>query len=180
MSSNDHSQLSKQLKTLPELAPGRDLLPDIIAETERRRAPSPFRRWLPMGLAAAALLSLGVILMLSTTVDQQRQEIDSWIAYSQELETQLRQVEKPSAIVRGHQALAIGELEDRVAWVDSALAARPAPEQQIMLWQVRAGLLNDLVNVHAANELLPRELKRRPVMTMNQPVPRARLAGYEL
>ena len=182
MSSNDYSQLgiAARLKALPELDPGRDLLADIINETERRRAPSPFRRWVPMAVAASALLSLGVILMLSSTVDQQRQQIDSWIAYSQELESQLQQVEKPSAVVRGHQALAIGELEDRVAWVDSALAARPTPEQQIQLWQVRAGLLNDLVNVHAANELLPRELRRRPVVTMNQPAPNARLAGYEL
>ncbi len=164
------------LKSLPALEPPHEVLPEILAAV--RRGPASTRGWLGWATAALLVVSIGTIALLAQRVDDQAHELTAWIAYSQQLESQLRVVGGRNPVVRGHRAAALGELEQRVALIDLELSQRPRPAEEIDLWRQRAVLLHDLVTVHASDRLLAGAAARRPVVTINPPLD-AIPASYE-
>ena len=81
--------------------------------------------------------------------DPAQPEIDRWIAYSQVLENQLRAIRDRTAVYRGHEAVALAELEDMVAEIDRDLARADTGPERLQLWQQRALVLDDLLSVYA-------------------------------
>lgn len=161
-----------ELMALPQLRPSQDAWPFIERQMNQPgRARKSKVWWLRPAMAAVLVLSLGMIILLTQKVDEQDQALQAWIDYSQELELELRQLQGRNGSIRGHQAMAIGQLEDMVAAVDWHLAKNATDDQrQLRLWQRRASLLNDLVTVRASQRLLPLEQQLRPVVTFNRPV----------
>jgi hypothetical protein len=175
------------LADLPCIAPDRDVWSEVSSRLDVPMARSGRlpRRWLSLAAAAVLVVSLGLILLLSGRVEQQNSQLQSWIAYSQELEQELDILQRARQPVRGHQVMAIGELQDMVAAVDLALTRNRStaltPEQELQLWQQRTVLLNDLVSVRTAAYMQPDSRTPQPVITLNPPVrPVAQTASYEL
>ena len=143
------SERAAELAALPQLKPGRDAWPFVARQLRQPAVTGPWYanyRWLRPAMAAVLVLALGAITLLTQTVDEQEQMLQAWIAYSQELELELRQLRGGNRPIRGHQALAVGQLEDMVAVVDAQLAGNQSDDRRrLQLWQQRATLLNDLV-----------------------------------
>lgn len=165
MSSTTLSGLN--LSNLPPLEPPRDVFDQVMAESRRGRRRLP--RWLPLSAAAAALVTLGVIVGLTVQVQTRERQLAEWIAYSQELETQLHRFQNRSQVMHGHRAAAASTLASEVAQIDWALAQRPAGENELRLWQTRAGLLNQLVSVHASGHWLNQPQAGTPIVTPGLP-----------
>ncbi|MDX1570172.1 MAG: hypothetical protein R3200_06775 [Xanthomonadales bacterium] len=141
-----------KLRGLPQLDPPGD----AWAALEARMQPKPRRAW-PWAAAAVLVLVLAGGLFLDRDMPlpdrPEDPELAAWITYSQVLEEQLRSVRGRTAAYRGHQAVAMAELEDMVAAIDASLARAESDELRLMLWQQRALLLDDLVAVHAMGHL---------------------------
>jgi hypothetical protein len=184
---NDTSNLS----SLPEVSPPEDAWPTVAARLARERRSKRLPHWIAMASAAMLMVAVGVILMLTTRIDEQQQlqaqnelqlqkQLAGWVAYSQDLEAELRALGEREGVIRGHQAVALGQLEHMVAAVDQQLAQPNPRDRQLALWQRRAVLLNDLVTVKAGNVLQVPGQPPQPVITLNRPAGKARLATYEM
>ncbi len=158
------------LAQLDSVAPPRDALPLVRAALARERRPR--RAWLwPAAAAALLVASLGLIVTQSGQLEAQQEELDQWIAYSQRLEAEVGALRDRNSVLRGHEALAVSEIEDRVAAVDQRLASVAPEAPSLALWQERAALMNDLVTVHAlANgRRWQPDARPVPVVTRNMP-----------
>ena len=178
---NQEQAHTTELRALPQITPDSDAWPFIARQLEQADIVELSWlkvRWLKPAMVAILLLSLGMITLLTQRVDEQDQMLQAWVNYSQELESDLRQLQGRNGAIRGHQAVAIGQLEDMLAIVDWQLAQGSNDEQrQLQLWQQRTTLLNDLVTVRAGQRFLPAAQQQQPVITLNRP---ARLVSYEL
>lgn len=155
------------LKDLEMLTPDRDVWPQIERVLERRQ--HGFRGWIVPAAAALLMISLGLIVALSQKVEQQDQELDQWVAYSQELEQRLNELDSMRTSYRGHEAIAVAELRDMVALVDSELARTSTQPVSLELWKRRAVILNDLYAVQAAAIDQNWRGRPRPVITTTTP-----------
>jgi hypothetical protein len=178
---NQDTGCAAELAALPQLRPECDAWPLLYRQLQQPAivgTASSGYRWLRPAMAAMLVLALGAITLLTQRVNEQDQILQAWIDYSQELESELRQLQGRTGSIRGHQAMAIGQLEDMVAIVDWQLARNQTDDQRrLQLWQQRATLLNDLVTVRAGQRLLPPEQQQHPVITLNRP---ATLVSYEM
>ncbi len=164
------------LTQLESLSPPVDRLEQVLSgqltEQSRRKSPSaghalgkrPF-----LAAAACAALAAGlawVLLPLSGPgnqpgvdglvggqIDELVQEdlLAPWIAYSQQLEHQLKIVRPATGVVRGHRVAAINVLSEELEFIDLALAQTQRADEALALWQARTTRLNDLLAVHTAN-----------------------------
>ena len=150
-----HTRDPLNLRSLPQLDPP----VDAWGQIERRLQRKPRSPWI---WAAAATLAIGLVtgaLLTSGDGPQAGQpgagdpEIDRWIAYSQVLEQQLRQVRGRTASYRAHQGIAVAELEDMVAAIDAGLATTDSEQTRLALWQQRALVLDDLVAIYAMGRM---------------------------
>ena len=164
------------LSTLPLAEPPADRWAQISHRLERQRRPG-LGRWLPAVAAVfAAALGLATILRLNQQVEAGEQALEQWIGYSQALESELRTLQ--TAAYAGHQAMAVSELEDMVAVVDSELAGATDPQRRLRLWQQRATLLSDLVNIHAMARGQRLQAGNQPLPVVTRTTP-STLAAYE-
>lgn len=149
-------QMTARLRALPTLESQTDQFPAIRARLHWERRHQWTRRIGGMGIAAAALLAVGLIgndLARPPALDAQEQ-IDSLMSRSEQLEHTLRAWRPEARVLDGHTVEVVLELEDRIADVDHQIRRTvqlQAPERranEAMLWQERVGLMNALVNVH--------------------------------
>ena len=166
------------LAGLGDATPPTDAWPGVSLELDRSRERP--KRWLKPAAAALLVASLGLITLLSGELDEQRGEIDRWISYSQLLETELSNLKEANSVLRGHEAIAVSELEDLVAVLDDRLTRPVEEDQRLALWQQRTAIMNDLVTVHATANQRRWEPGRppAPVMTRNIPAAEATPASY--
>ena len=165
------------LHSLPDAAPPADVWPDIQARLalSSRTASNRPANW----IAAAAMLAvaLGLTLWITgqSTVDPASPELAQWVNYSMDLEEQLRNVEDTRTRYRGHEALAVAQLQLMLAAVDAELESTPQ-ENQLRLWKQRAVVLNDLLAVQGTQGWIAAE-SPRPVVTRSTP---STLVAYEI
>ena len=171
---NDRDPLNLQSLTLE--SPPEDAWPAIESRltVPRRRPAMHGRYWL--AAAATLLLSAGLALMLALRTDTTiSPELGQWIRYSMDLEDQLRSVGDARTRYRGHEALAVTELQLMLAAVDAELEFTP-PARQLPLWKQRAVVLNDLLAVQATRGWIAADVPR-PVVTRSSP---STLVAYEI
>ncbi len=147
--------LPDALAGLPLARAERDLWPTVRTGLERVRFA---RRWARFGWVAAGF---AIAVTLAAAV---RGGVDAWheariaretgalVAESQDLESQLRALERGS-VLRGRSAGTVLEIEDRIATLDAHLAgiggkAKPSREAAD-LWRERVMLLGALVDARS-------------------------------
>ncbi|MFK7958503.1 MAG: hypothetical protein AB8B96_20595 [Lysobacterales bacterium] len=156
------------LTQLESLSPPADRLEQVLSgqlsqpETSEPIAGSTRMRTRPL-LAAAACAALAaglawILLPLPGSVVQPAVEnlaeedvLAPWIAYSQQLEQQLKIVRPAPGVVRGHRAAAINVLREELEFIDLALTQTRLDDEALALWQARTTRLNDLLAVHTAS-----------------------------
>jgi len=122
-----------------------------------------------MDVAAVVLLLITVVFFPliqssddendNSIVDQKYSQLQQWVARSQLLESELRELRQhsPVRVISGQQALAKDELERMIGIVDLQIAASQVAGKQVLdndvlfnertgLWQQRVLLLNELLS----------------------------------
>jgi len=161
----------KLLNQLEPVTPPRDAWPAILAELNQpKRSSRP-----ALAIAASLFLLISTAAFWSFKENSMQQEIEQWMQYSLYLESQLERIEAQASLLRGHQGVALAELKNQLLFVDYQLSQSPQDEQNIGLWQHRALLLNDLLNIRVSNA--NPMLRQAPVNTWAQP---ATLTNYEI
>lgn len=149
-------QLAARLKALPTLEPTTDQFPAVRARLHWERRHRMQWRLGAVGIAAAALLAVGLVgndLARPQPLDAE-QQLDSLMTRSQLLEQTLRAYDAENRVLDGWTVEVVIDLEDRIAQVDARLQDAVMLERQARLaheaslWQERVGLMNALVNVH--------------------------------
>ncbi|NIM49860.1 MAG: hypothetical protein GTN62_06325 [Gemmatimonadales bacterium] len=144
------------LKALPSISPPRDRWP-LVREglvASRRRV-----RWQRAGwsaLAAAAslvmLVGVGAVLRGGPTASEGGSELQTLVEQSRQLDEALRVVGAERRVLNGLTALAIADLEDRVAVIDSQIAyvrtASIGEREMEHLWRMRVAVMDVLVTTH--------------------------------
>jgi DNA repair exonuclease SbcCD ATPase subunit len=147
-----------RLKALPALRPSRDNWPSIHQQIERARHRRQ-TKWMGIAsLAAAAAITLAVVLTdLSHPENASATAaaaIDTAKEQSRELENALLRYNPESRVIDGRTARIAADLEDRIARLDQQLEMTQLQpedgqdEQLLRLWRQRVGLLDALVDVH--------------------------------
>jgi hypothetical protein len=159
---NSRGDYREALRALPELQPGEDAWPRIVARSRR-----PWRRELLIAGAAAGL-ALAVALRLSPQQPDSpvppagpavapalaaTGEINALLDRSRRLEQLLRGSPRGPSVVNADTAGAVAELQLRLAAVDHRLNAA-AEAQPEALWSERVDLLGRLVQVRYAEAQL--------------------------
>lgn len=159
----DHDQRDPLgLRGLPTMEPDRDGWPVIrqalVQQQSRRKRWKVSSAW----LAAAASIVFAVIVTTrqmspgpeilppveqatEMAATQDEQHVDSLIALSQTLETQLRNLRENTGSMPANSAIYVAELEDLVAQVDNELSYSP---DSVNLWGQRVNLLLDLAQIY--------------------------------
>ena len=161
------------LTGLPEISPPADDWPVIEAALRQHNKRRRMVRLTGSTLAVAAVLVLAIgvfvyrpvaTLSNSAATEQmqivqaessssnkasQSRTVDSWIALSQQLETNLRRVRSQVGVLPASTVIYQVELEDLVVQVDDELSMRPG---SVDLWSKRVNLLLDLSQLYQ-NEL---------------------------
>lgn len=157
------------LRSLAPLAPERDQWPEIRGELETER-----RGWMPRAVVGTVLaLAASVILVVllpggnpgeapegrdlaqrSPAAPITDAEIEQLVRESQRLEGLLRRTGSEPRVTDGWQVQTVADLQDRIALIDAQLAeenaGRVSPAKRARLWQMRVGLMNELVRARAA------------------------------
>lgn len=164
---NDHSNQTSDplgLGALPLLEPDRDGWPEIRAALQAGHD-APAQNWRrPLTwLAAAASVVLALTLVMrqveppaeavttqtletaQQTGSEAQEPVESLIAMSQSLESQLRQLRDGTVSMPANSAVYVAELEDLVAQVDHQLSYSP---DSVNLWGQRINLLLDLAQIY--------------------------------
>lgn len=148
-------QRTARLRALPGLAPVTDEFPAV---QQRITVEQHQRRWrvaAGTGIGLAAALVLGFIsqdLIHPHELDAE-QQLQVEMGRSQQLERELHAWNPEAHVINGSTALAVVQLEARIADLDAQLAqAAPLQPQErlqreLRLWQQRVGLMNALVDV---------------------------------
>ncbi|HLG06556.1 MAG TPA: hypothetical protein VI383_10455 [Gemmatimonadales bacterium] len=150
-----------RLRALPVLRPPRSRFAEARSQTGRWRLRRRLRVVTVSGLALAATVALGVVLVPAFQSGSTRealtqdQELDEVIARSRQLEDLIQSLDPDRGVTDGRAALVAATLEDRVARLDRQLqlinlgtGSTRSPEA-LELWRERVGLLDALVDVHA-------------------------------
>ncbi len=145
-------ELQQRLKTLPVLAPERNVLQQALEEASTQRA---HRRWVAAGWAAACLaLAFTLTTAVRGGIEAYREavlarETRVLVAESQRLERDLRLSSTDGRLQSATTAAAIADLQDRIATVDARLQlARSRPASEVVeLWQERVHLLGTLADL---------------------------------
>jgi hypothetical protein len=149
-------QVTARLKALPTLEPSTDQFPAVRARLHWERRHRLQWRLGGLGIAAAALLAVGLVgndLARPPALDAE-QQLDSLMTRSQQLEQALHIYGTENRVLDGRTVEVVIDLEDRIARIDAHLQESVALERQARLareaslWQERVGLMNALVNVH--------------------------------
>lgn len=159
-------EMASMLRALPGLEPPRDQWPEIREALEARES-----GWVPKAVVgtivalAASIIILIVLPVGDPGVDPAGEsrfagapitdaEIEQLVRESQRLEGLLRRADTAGAVTDGWQAQTVADLQDRIALIDAELAdedpRRGSPSKRARLWRVRVGLMNELVQAHAA------------------------------
>jgi HPt (histidine-containing phosphotransfer) domain-containing protein len=160
------------LRDLPVIEPERDGWNEIKSSLEEHRVMKNRRKSGFAWLAVAASLALAVMLVnrqvetesslsspeashqladSSATIGaepaslDEMNNVDSLIALSQTLETQLKNLRSGTSSMPGNSAVYVAELEDLVAQVDGELSYSP---DSVNLWGQRVNLLLDLAQIY--------------------------------
>lgn len=144
------------LKALPGVSPPRDRWPVVrdAVLAQRQRARRVFFGWSTVVAAAAAVvLVVGVTGLPGGADDIARQELESLMQESEDLETLLQSYHgEGGRVMDGLTAAAIADLEDRIAVVDwtiqQARQTSVTPDEMTDLWRRRVALMDQLVNTH--------------------------------
>ncbi|HVI25634.1 MAG TPA: hypothetical protein VM576_05500 [Xanthomonadaceae bacterium] len=155
---------------LPQEAPPADPWPRIAARLAARRS----HRW-PLGLAAAAVLVLAVVLPLrlaqhtSTSVPA-TVVAGTDVATLQRLQAESAQLEallawaRDDSVASGNAVAVAAQLDARVAAIDAALAEPGlSPQRQRTLWEQRVGALRSLTAFEANRRWLVSQGERYDV-----------------
>jgi len=152
-------EAGEALRSLPALAPERDLWPAVsaaaVAERGRRRLARA--GWVAASVAAVVSLVAGVRGTIEAVQEMRiSREVRSLVAESQRLEQALRSPDAGGRVVDGRVAGTIVNLEDRIAVIDARLAPESeetlATQDALKLWHERVRLLDALVAVQATRE----------------------------
>ncbi len=145
------------LRALPSLRPPRDRWSNVRAfvEAERRQARWIKSGWLALAAAAVAVLMVGtdgVFQGAATADNTEAAELQTLVRQAEELDQALGTVRNRMRAVNGLTALAIADLEDQIALLDSRIdMARQmslSQRQMTNLWRERVVLTDALVNTH--------------------------------
>lgn len=151
-------QVEARLRALPVRQPSRDRWPVIRAAIEMRRRRVRWHRtgWASLALAASLALVIGARGLFVGEPPVERDygpEVAALVEYSRQLEDALQAMEPESRVLNGRAAMAVADIQDRIAWVDAQLAQpaamRNASPEVAALWRERVQLMDALVNVHA-------------------------------
>lgn len=151
------SQLSAQLRSLPQLAPKRSAWPDL-AQRLPGIAPAPVRsprRWRSGWQCAAAIATVAIGLLLWRQPPPIRlgqtipvaSKLTALVKESQHWEQTLRQLDPYSGAVDARTALVSAEVEDLIGMTDLQLGAAPDLAEAEALWQRRIGLMRRLAEI---------------------------------
>ncbi len=149
-------QRTARLRALATLEPDTDQFPVVVARLAADRRHVRHRLTAIAGLAAAAILAVGVIghdLVRPPELDASEQ-LQTAITRSQALEQALSEYRPDQRVVDARTVQVIIELEDRIARVDARLQDLATVERserlptEVALWQERVGLMSALVDVH--------------------------------
>ncbi len=148
-------QRTARLRALPGLAPATDEFPAVRQRITVDRHQRRVRLAAGTGIGLAAALLLGFIsrdLIHPRELDAE-QQLQAEMGRSQQLERELHAWNPDARVTDGSTAMAVVQLEARIADLDAQLAqAAPLQPQarvrrDLRLWQERVGLMNALVNV---------------------------------
>ena len=148
-----------RMKTLPTLAPSRDLFGAVRAKAARERRISRLRRVAFGGLALAASVTLAVVSLRhraapDRTLVAADPELAEVMSQSRGLEQALNGFDQDRRVVDGRTVAFTTSLENQLARVDGQIEAVSLMDQQarqrqmLKLWRERVGLLDALVDVH--------------------------------
>lgn len=144
--SNSERSLAEALRSQPLLAPEHSAWPAIQASLHKR-IPRKNIFWGSI-VSAFALFAVTVIslkLLYPPAPDIKHQPLAELIRHSQQLETELKNLEAEIPLYDATTAVAITELEDMIALVDLQLAGPVAEQGQTQtLWQQRVNLMQTI------------------------------------
>jgi hypothetical protein len=146
------------LKALPSLSPPRDrwhVTRDLIV-AERRQTGWIRSGWVSLAAAAVLLFIVGTDGVFPVGADSEdvpaTAELEALVQQAEGLEQALGTVVSQMRVVNGLTALAIADLEDRLAVLDSRLATTGrvtlTQGELTELWRERVVLMDALVNTH--------------------------------
>ena len=148
-----------RLKTLPALAPSRDLFGAVRERAARERRIKRLRRVAFSGLALAASVTLAFVSLRHRAAQDRTlvaadPELAEVMSQSKGLEQALTGFDQDRQVVDGRTVAFTTSLEDQLARVDGQIEAVGLMDQQVRqqrmlkLWRERVGLLDALVDVH--------------------------------
>lgn len=167
------------LANLEQISPPRDAWTTIAGKVDQAEQRRPrAREWWPALAASLAVASLiGALLWDANPQADGQAEGTPWMAYSLALEQQLEQVEATRSRYRGHEALAVSELRDRLATIDARLLATDSDDRaDSELFKRRAMVLSDLLSIQTQGAMGAYD-EARPVVTRTSPTT---LVAYEI
>lgn len=152
-------QRTARLRALPTLVPGVNEFP-VVRErivVDRRQ-----RRWRSSVVATTALAASMLVLFAARDMARPerasaQQQLADAMARSQQLEAELRAWNPDARVMSGSTAIAVIDLERRIADLDAQLEQAPRLDahvrtaRELELWRQRVGLMDALVNVQVSN-----------------------------
>jgi hypothetical protein len=148
-------QRTARLRALPSLAPGSNEFPAVRQRiTVARRIQSRAAASIGLAIAATALFSVITRDIVHPKRLDAEQMLQKEMTQSQLLEQKLQAWNPEQRVIDGRTAAVVIQLENRIADLDSEIAAAAQSRQaarlenQLKLWQQRVGLMNALVDVH--------------------------------
>lgn len=147
-----------RLKALPALQPARDLFGAVRLKAAAARRARRARQVLVAGVALAASVSFGAVVINRQQQNRTLVAVDPGLAevmsQSKGLEQAISGFDQDRQVVDGRTVAVTSSLEDQLARVDrqieavGLLQAEGRQERMIKLWRERVGLLDALVDVH--------------------------------
>lgn len=176
LSVTERELLLAGLGELDDTVPPREVWKRIRTQAEaegllRRRFVESTKWFAGAGIAAAVVLAVLNIPLMTAVVDDGREafdatppvsvatnnstpaELNALMVQSQQIERGLRSLPGQPSLMRADTAATIADLEDRIAAIDYWLnhpQARMSPEQAEFYWRERVRLMNSLLNLRTA------------------------------